>query len=75
MDRWTKNRLLAFALVGILAATPALAVEGGVDPDTFNWGKAFDYTMCAIGVAGAATGAGVALALLACGKIAIKYWD
>ena len=75
MKRFIRSRVLAFAMTGTLAAMPVLAAEGVMAEPTFSWSKALDYTVCAAGVALAATGAGLTMALLGCGKIVIVYWE
>jgi hypothetical protein len=52
--------LLALAL----AATPLRADLGGASPD--SWPRFFRYAGCALGIAGAASGFGVAAAVAMC---------
>lgn len=66
---------MAAAVAVALAARPALAADDVAVPDAVDWGKAFDYTMCAIGIATAVSGAGAVLATFACGKLIIRYWE
>ena len=63
------------ALAAMLAAGPALAAGEPAEPAAFDWGKAFDYTMCAVGIATAVSGAGALFATFTCGKLIIRYWD
>ncbi len=73
--RGRTRRVLAAVLAVALAVAPALAADDAAETPTFDWNKAFDYTMCAVGIATAATGAGATLATLACGKLIIRYWE
>ena len=75
MQRWTCRRAIALVMAGVLVTAPALAADPPQDPDKVNWVKMFDYALCAGGIAAAATGAGLWVAGLACGKIMIEYAD
>jgi len=75
MRRWVRNRTFASTLAAMLAAAPALAADEFGDTGAVDWGKAFDYTMCAVGIATAVSGAGALFATFTCGKLIIRYWD
>jgi hypothetical protein len=75
MKHALRHRVLALAMAGSLAAGPALATGDGTIDEDFKGERFFDYGLCAAGIALSATGAGLTLALLACGKVVLKYWN
>jgi hypothetical protein len=70
-----RTRVLAVAMAASLIAGPALATAGDTIDENFKGEQFFDYAMCATGIALCSTGAGLTLALLACGKVVLKYWN
>ena len=70
-----RSRVLALAMAASLVAGPALATAGDTTDENFKAEQFFDYALCAAGIALCTTGAGLTLALLACGKMVLKYWD
>ena len=75
MRRTWRSRALALAMAASLVAGPALATAGDTVDVNFKAERFFDYALCATGIALCTTGAGLTLALLACGKVVLKYWD
>jgi hypothetical protein len=70
-----RSRVLAIAMAGSLVAGPALATVDDTIGENFKGEQFFDYGLCAAGIALASTGAGLTLAVLACGKVVFKYWN
>ena len=68
MNRKSSLRLLSVAASVLLAlaltASPLLADLGGPTPD--SWGRLFRYAGCALGIAAATSGIGVAAAVALC---------
>lgn len=54
-------------LLSALSAGPLLADLGGVSPD--SWARFFKYAGCAIAIAGASTGWGIAGAIAMCAHV------
>lgn len=75
MKHALQSRVLALAMAGSLAAGPALATAGDTIDENFKGEQFFDYGLCAAGIALCSTGAGGLLAVLACGKVVLKYWN
>ena len=75
MRRTWRSRALALAMAASLVAGPAIATAGDTADANFKAERFFDYALCATGIALCTTGAGLTLALLACGKVVLKYWD
>ena len=73
MKRGIRMRLVALATAACLAATPALAAADGGEDAPINWEKLLDYSLCAAGIAVAASGGGLVIAFLTCGKVVVKY--
>jgi hypothetical protein len=75
MRHTLRSRVLALAMAGSLAAGPALATVGDTIDEEFKGEQFFDYALCAGGIALCASGTGLGLAVLACGRVVLKYWN
>jgi hypothetical protein len=64
---------LIVALALTIAPVHARADEIGTDPDKFSWEQFWDSVACAAGIATIETPAGIATAVVACGRMISRY--